>query len=145
MTAQGSELIARAGSSMGWTECSEGDFSEVVCTVQQQQQQVQLALTVSSSEKKKIERREIAIIVTLPPSFFHSVFLSCLSLALSATCHHFSSPLPPENGGGNGCLAEEINYYYIEKECSEATKLRQGCLYRQLHVQSCTLSHKVAL
>lgn len=56
MTAQGSELITRAGSSMGWMECSEVDFSEVVCTVQQQQQQ--LAHTVSSSKKKNIEGRE---------------------------------------------------------------------------------------
>lgn len=84
VTAQGSELITRAGSSMGRMECSEVDFSEVVCTVQQQQSTTGTHCILFWEKKKSRggERREIAIIVTLPPSFF----LSSLSSALLATC-----------------------------------------------------------
>lgn len=86
VTAQGSELIARAGSSMGWMECSEVDFSEVVCTVQQQQSTAGTHCILFREKKNGGERREITIIVILPLSpYFLSFCLSFLSFFCSSS------------------------------------------------------------
>lgn len=111
MTAQGSQLISRAGSSSRWMECTEGDFSEVLQTVQAQCSW--LSLCPLLGEKIQQERKGVTIIMTHP---FFSFFPP-----LSATRHHFSSALPPRNGGGNGCLAEEMQC--TEIKCSETTSL----------------------
>ena len=102
VTAQGSELIARAGSSMGWRECSEVDFSEVALY---SSSRAQLALTVSSSQKKKRKRnrnsggREGREIIVIFP--FSRSFILSLSSAPPATCGQSSASLQPESGGGS--------------------------------------------
>lgn len=133
VTAQGSELIARAGSSMGWMECSEVDFSEVLCTVRQQQSTAGtyciLFLEKKRKRKKETQRRgeKRDYYYCDPPSLslgsFRFVLLSSLQ---PLACISLLLLFPLDNSGGNGSLAQDIN--------------RKSRRMNSSQVQSCTLT-----